>query len=229
MPARLSDLDTSSSSLTVTPHRASTSLSISTASPDDVSSESPDSGDGSSQFFSPVSDFPRSQQMDLMSPKIEELDDDDLQNIKSATVETVSGASVAVPRKRGRPRKHPLPTPGAQVKVTKGRSKTGCITCRRRKKKCDETKPACLNCQKNAVVCEGYPPKEIWKSGRQKQANGQSVLDQMVSILFLTFLLQLGLIPSSPCHATCPSLSTVLRPTSTAAFSTTSSTASVAC
>ncbi|CAL5870209.1 uncharacterized protein PFLUO_LOCUS4444 [Penicillium psychrofluorescens] len=174
MPARLSDLDTSSSSLILTPHRASTSVSTSTASPDDGSSESPDSGDGSSQFLSPVSDFPRPHQMDLMSPKVEELDGDDLQNIKSATVETVPGESVAVPRKRGRPRKHPLPTPGAQVKVTKGRSKTGCITCRRRKKKCDETKPACLNCQKNAVVCEGYPPKEIWKSGRQKQANAQS-------------------------------------------------------
>ncbi|CAG8948406.1 unnamed protein product [Penicillium salamii] len=31
----------------------------------------------------------------------------------------------------------------------------------------------CLNCQKNAVVCEGYPPKEIWKSGRQKMADGR--------------------------------------------------------
>ena len=30
----------------------------------------------------------------------------------------------------------------------------------------------CLNCQKNAVVCEGYPPKEIWKSGRQRVADG---------------------------------------------------------
>ncbi|KAJ5808586.1 hypothetical protein N7474_009855 [Penicillium riverlandense] len=172
-PARLSDLDPSSS-LTLTPYRASTSLSTSTASPDDGSSESPDSGTSSSKFFSPVNDFPPSLQMDLMSPKIEELDDDDLQNIKSARVETAPGASVAVPRKRGRPRKHPLPTPGSQAKVTKGRSKTGCITCRRRKKKCDETKPACLNCQKNAVVCEGYPPKEIWKSGRQKQADART-------------------------------------------------------
>ncbi|KAJ5601871.1 hypothetical protein N7510_011405 [Penicillium lagena] len=171
MPASRSDRDTSSS-LTLTPYRASTS--VSTSSPDAGSSESPDSGDGSSQFLSPVSDFSRSQHMELMSPKIEELDADDLQNIKSATVETVPGASVAVPRKRGRPRKHPLPTPGGQVKVTKGRSKTGCITCRRRKKKCDETKPACLNCQKNAVVCEGYPPKEIWKSGRQKQADART-------------------------------------------------------
>jgi hypothetical protein len=74
-------------------------------------------------------------------------------------------------RRRGRPRKHPPPVPG-QAKVAKGRSKTGCITCRRRKKKCDETKPACQNCQKNAVVCEGYPLKEIWKSGKQRAEEG---------------------------------------------------------
>lgn len=30
-----------------------------------------------------------------------------------------------------------------------------------------------MNCQKNAVVCEGYPPKEIWKSGRQKLEDGK--------------------------------------------------------
>ncbi|OOF96653.1 hypothetical protein ASPCADRAFT_206839 [Aspergillus carbonarius ITEM 5010] len=117
--------------------------------------------------------------MGEVTPKIEEIDDvDELQSIKPVGVETMAHASsthpdstaapVNVPRKRGRPRKHPLPAPGGQVKITKGRSKTGCITCRRRKKKCDETKPACLNCQKNAVVCEGYPPKEIWKSGKQK-------------------------------------------------------------
>ncbi|PWY92550.1 C6 transcription factor [Aspergillus heteromorphus CBS 117.55] len=111
-----------------------------------------------------------------VTPKIEEIDDvDELQSIKPVGVETLvnanpdaTAAPVHVPRKRGRPRKHPLPVPGGQLKITKGRSKTGCITCRRRKKKCDETKPACLNCQKNAVVCEGYPPKEIWKSGKQK-------------------------------------------------------------
>ena len=25
-----------------------------------------------------------------------------------------------------------------------------------------------MNCEKNAVVCEGYPEKQIWKSGREK-------------------------------------------------------------
>ena len=118
-----------------------------------------------------------------VTPKVEELDDEDedgegLANIKAndetSASENTSGvdSTTAVPRKRGRPRKHPLPTPGGNTKVAKGRSKTGCITCRRRKKKCDETKPACLNCQKNAVVCEGYPLKEIWKSGRQKMEDG---------------------------------------------------------
>ena len=120
-------------------------------------------------------------------------------------------------RPRGRPRKHPLPSPESQSKIQKGRSKTGCVTCRRRKKKCDETRPQCtclpylchsgspditsprhdgrcvvvrgglwsaidrklifrielgLNCQKNAVVCEGYPEKIVWKSGRQKAEEG---------------------------------------------------------
>ncbi|KAL1967568.1 hypothetical protein VTN77DRAFT_3083 [Rasamsonia byssochlamydoides] len=106
-------------------------------------------------------------------PKIEEIEEEGEGLVPAKAVDeenpaATSGIPVALPRKRGRPRKHPLPAPGGQVKVAKGRSKTGCITCRRRKKKCDETKPSCLNCQKNAVVCEGYPPKEIWKSGKQK-------------------------------------------------------------
>lgn len=54
------------------------------------------------------------------------------------------------------------------AKTTKGRSKTGCLTCRKRKKKCDEAKPRCMNCEKNSVFCEGYPEKQIWKSGKQR-------------------------------------------------------------
>lgn len=46
---------------------------------------------------------------------------------------------------RGRPRKHPLVPVGGENKVAKPRSKTGCITCRKRKKKCDEAKPRCTS------------------------------------------------------------------------------------
>lgn len=53
------------------------------------------------------------------------------------------GSSFQAKRPRGRPRKHPVPTQESLAKVAKGRSKTGCITCRKRKKKCDEAKPRC--------------------------------------------------------------------------------------
>lgn len=29
-----------------------------------------------------------------------------------------------------------------------------------------------MNCEKNAVVCEGYHEKQIWKSGKDKAADG---------------------------------------------------------
>ncbi|ODH46097.1 hypothetical protein GX48_07817 [Paracoccidioides brasiliensis] len=100
----------------------------------------------------------------LLMERIEEESED---SIKQTDSSAATRNATDAPRKRGRPRKYPLPIPG-QTKIAKGRSKTGCVTCRRRKKKCDETKPSCLNCQKNAVVCEGYPVKEVWKSGKQK-------------------------------------------------------------
>ncbi|EPS45893.1 hypothetical protein H072_165 [Dactylellina haptotyla CBS 200.50] len=71
-----------------------------------------------------------------------------------------------IKRPRGRPRKNPPNPPEPKTKVTKGRSKTGCLTCRKRKKKCDEGKPECNNCGKNGYVCEGYSPKTYWRSGR---------------------------------------------------------------
>ncbi|KIL84927.1 transcriptional regulatory protein moc3 [Fusarium avenaceum] len=41
--------------------------------------------------------------------------------------------------------------------VNKGRKvKTGCATCRIRKIKCDETKPACQKCVKTGRTCDGY-------------------------------------------------------------------------
>ncbi|KAH7334171.1 hypothetical protein B0J17DRAFT_771207 [Rhizoctonia solani] len=40
------------------------------------------------------------------------------------------------------------------------RSTTGCYTCKRRKKKCDEAKPHCLRCIRSRRECEGYAPLE---------------------------------------------------------------------
>ena len=42
----------------------------------------------------------------------------------------------------------------ASAKVKVRRSKSGCINCRRRKKKCDEIKPICTGCLNRNIVCE---------------------------------------------------------------------------
>lgn len=87
---------------------------------------------------------------DIMAmPKLELLEDDDLclDEVKEAPLsflpDGTESAPVKAKRPRGRPRKHPLTPVVTTNKVTKGRSKTGCLTCRKRKKKCDEAKPRC--------------------------------------------------------------------------------------
>ncbi|KAK3689220.1 hypothetical protein B0T22DRAFT_513414 [Podospora appendiculata] len=105
-----------------------------------------------------------------MALKPEPLDDDDfnMDDLKEAPLTPILTAAdlLRVKRPRGRPRKYPTTPTIAAAK--KGRSKTGCLTCRRRKKKCDEVKPRCMNCEKNSLVCEGYLDKQIWKSGKEK-------------------------------------------------------------
>ncbi|KAI1078609.1 hypothetical protein F5B20DRAFT_547728 [Whalleya microplaca] len=42
------------------------------------------------------------------------------------------------------------------------RSRSGCITCRNRKRKCDETRPECDACTARGVRCEGYKVQLRW-------------------------------------------------------------------
>jgi hypothetical protein len=49
------------------------------------------------------------------------------------------------------------------------RSSHGCWTCRIRKKKCDETKPACGTCKSLSLLCHGYGPKPEWLDGGAKE------------------------------------------------------------
>lgn len=51
---------------------------------------------------------------------------------------------------------------GRHKKEIKRRTKTGCLTCRKRRIKCDEAHPMCRNCQKSKRECLGYDP--IFKS-----------------------------------------------------------------
>ncbi|ESZ91499.1 hypothetical protein SBOR_8128 [Sclerotinia borealis F-4128] len=117
----------------------------------------------------------------LLEPKLEPLEDElNLQSVAPRTPSTLRSPTQAK-RPRGRPRKHPIQTTEPLNKIAKGRSKTGCVTCRRRKKKCDEAKPRCMNCEKNAVVCEGYPEKQVWKSGKEKAEEGATLWNCQLS------------------------------------------------
>ncbi|KAK5168029.1 uncharacterized protein LTR77_006596 [Saxophila tyrrhenica] len=49
----------------------------------------------------------------------------------------------------------PNPRPKKDIKR---RTKTGCLTCRKRRIKCDEHHPTCRNCQKSKRECMGYDP-----------------------------------------------------------------------
>ncbi|KAB8213412.1 hypothetical protein BDV33DRAFT_62659 [Aspergillus novoparasiticus] len=55
-------------------------------------------------------------------------------------------------------------------RVFSNRTKTGCMTCRRRKKKCDEQHPACNNCIRGGFLCEGYSSRSTW----QKPSSGKT-------------------------------------------------------
>ncbi|KAK7203329.1 fungal-specific transcription factor domain-containing protein [Myxozyma melibiosi] len=46
--------------------------------------------------------------------------------------------------------------PGQARDVARKRTRTGCLTCRRRRVKCDEAQPKCARCVKANRVCEGY-------------------------------------------------------------------------
>ncbi|ANB12968.1 C6 transcription factor [Sugiyamaella lignohabitans] len=57
--------------------------------------------------------------------------------------------------------KPPTLTPKAQRRQVQ-RSSNGCWTCKKRKKKCDETYPLCQRCIKAKITCFGYGEKPAW-------------------------------------------------------------------
>ncbi|KAF3359345.1 hypothetical protein VdG1_02368 [Verticillium dahliae VDG1] len=78
--------------------------------------------------------------------------------------------SVYGPYTPGGSRDHVLQSdPKKRKRNFSNRTKTGCLTCRKRKKKCDEQKPECINCIRGGFLCAGYPPQR--STGWQKPDN----------------------------------------------------------
>ncbi|KAK6512462.1 hypothetical protein TWF481_001348 [Arthrobotrys musiformis] len=61
------------------------------------------------------------------------------------------------------------------------RTRTGCWTCRFRKKKCDEARPACEQCSHLRLVCDGYDGQPVWMKDPEKAAEKKAeIKKQMV-------------------------------------------------
>ncbi|EFQ97156.1 hypothetical protein MGYG_00199 [Nannizzia gypsea CBS 118893] len=58
----------------------------------------------------------------------------------------------------------PAPDSLAQEKPKQSKSRNGCVTCKAKRLKCDETKPTCLQCQRRNVPCGGYKKNYKWLS-----------------------------------------------------------------
>lgn len=60
------------------------------------------------------------------------------------------------------------------------RTRDGCYTCKKRRIKCDEQKPECLNCIKSKRVCEGYRPKFEFRDGLNNNTKIGKLVNGMV-------------------------------------------------
>lgn len=47
------------------------------------------------------------------------------------------------------------------------------MTCKKKRLKCDETKPSCVQCQKRSVVCEGYKKDYKWRTFEETTFNAK--------------------------------------------------------
>ncbi|EEY23669.1 conserved hypothetical protein [Verticillium alfalfae VaMs.102] len=68
-------------------------------------------------------------------------------------------------------------------RVSNAKAKTGCITCKKRHVKCDETKPHCRKCLAIRGHCEGYAPPKI-----PKQRGRVAVVAKTANMLQQTLL-----------------------------------------
>jgi hypothetical protein len=72
--------------------------------------------------------------------------------------------------------------PTAQPRIRNVRVKTGCLTCRARRKKCDEAKPICSGCARNFIDCN-WPFTFFVKGGavHTPESDHRSGMDDAIS------------------------------------------------
>ncbi|KAL5341680.1 fungal-specific transcription factor domain-containing protein [Aspergillus crustosus] len=55
------------------------------------------------------------------------------------------------------------PIPPVRSQPKKAKSRDGCVTCKAKRRKCDEEKPACSQCFRRRIPCGGYSKELTWR------------------------------------------------------------------
>ncbi|KAI9716829.1 MAG: hypothetical protein M1812_005169 [Candelaria pacifica] len=58
-------------------------------------------------------------------------------------------------------------------KPKQSKSRNGCVTCKTKRLKCDETKPSCQQCLKRSVICGGYKKDFKWRPFEETNLTGK--------------------------------------------------------
>ncbi|KAI1761426.1 hypothetical protein GGR53DRAFT_27600 [Hypoxylon sp. FL1150] len=72
--------------------------------------------------------------------------------------------------------------PPIKRRANHAKVRTGCITCKNRRVKCDERKPLCLRCEKSGHLCVGYKDASA-KRGRELPPSAASVISTRNAVI----------------------------------------------
>ncbi|RPB27572.1 hypothetical protein L211DRAFT_779792 [Terfezia boudieri ATCC MYA-4762] len=61
-----------------------------------------------------------------------------------------------------------------RTKPKQSKSRNGCVTCKGKRLKCDETKPTCQQCAKRGVECGGYKKDFKWRAYEETQMSSKA-------------------------------------------------------
>ncbi|CAI6263454.1 unnamed protein product [Periconia digitata] len=79
----------------------------------------------------------------------------------SAVASPVSANPPKKPAQKKKETRQPVEAAGTKRKQSKSRN--GCVTCKAKRLKCDETKPTCQQCARRTVACGGYKKDFKWR------------------------------------------------------------------
>ncbi|KAI2739756.1 transcriptional regulator family: Fungal Specific TF [Penicillium roqueforti] len=105
----------------------------------------------------------RAQQMDASDAHLADALQRETGQERSMTNRSTPGAQLPSSPSYAPDRHGAMQVAPKRKRVFSNRTKTGCMTCRRRKKKCDEQHPACNNCLRGGFLCEGYSSRSTWQ------------------------------------------------------------------